>query len=134
MKKLLLISLVLLSFSFANEKNPVTKVLTQANTFTETQTFDSLIEHSQVTITQNYTASTEEYIFCNATSNVIVVTLPAVSAGLQYTITKTDAITTHNITVDGNSSETIDGELTQALTTQYDAITIVSNGTTWFTL
>jgi len=48
MKKLLLISLVLLSFSFANEKNPVTKVLTQANTFTETQSI-----HGNLIVTGN---------------------------------------------------------------------------------
>ena len=95
---------------------------------------DGIIKHSQATKTTAYTASTEEYLFCDGTTAGFSITLPAVSAGLQYTITKTDAITTHNITVDGNSSETIDGELTQALTTQYDAITIVSNGTTWFTL
>ena len=133
MKKLLLISLVLLSFSFANEKNPVTKVLTQENTFTETQTFDSLIEHSQVTKTSSYTASAEEYIFCNATSNVIVVTLPAVAEGLQYTVKKTDA-SANAVTVSTNASELIDGEATQALTTQYDVITVVGTSTEWLTL
>ena len=81
----------------------------------------------------DYTASTEEYLFCDATSGAITITLPAVSAGLQYTIKKTDS-SANAVTIDGNSAEVIDGELTQVLTTQWDVITIVSNGTAWFTI
>jgi len=89
-----------------------------------------LINHSQITITADYTASTREYIFCNATSNVIVVTLPAQAEKLQYTIKKTDD-SENSVTISGDASETIDSELTQTLTTVNRVMTIVSDGTEW---
>jgi len=92
-----------------------------------------LLSRSQATKDAAYTAATEEYLFCDATGGAFSITLPAVSAGLQYTIKKTDS-SANAVTIDGNASETIDGELTQILTTQYDAITIVSDGTSWFTI
>ena len=38
------------------------------------------------------------------------------------------------ITLDGNSSETIDGAATFVLSTQYESVTIISNGTGWYIL
>ena len=146
MKRILTLVTLCLCFSFAGINNntissvnisanlPNNVVLDdEANTFTETQTFDDLIKHSQATKTSAYTAATEEYLFCDATSGAFSITLPAVSAGLQYTIKKTDS-SANLVTIDGNASEEIDGELTQVLTTQYDVITIVSDGTSWMTL
>lgn len=38
------------------------------------------------------------------------------------------------LTLDGNGSETIDGGATAALSTQYQAVTIVSDGANWLTI
>jgi hypothetical protein len=37
-----------------------------------------------------------------------------------------------NVIIDGNASETIDGATTYTLTTQYESVTIVSDGATWW--
>lgn len=60
------------------------------------------------------------------------VTLPAASgcAGRIYVIKKIDS-SANTVTIDANSTETIDGALTQVLTTQYQSYTIQSNGTNW---
>ncbi len=63
------------------------------------------------------------------TANTFTITLPTAVgiAGKQYVIKNSGSGV---ITVDGDGSQTIDDELTQALN-QYDSITIVSNNTNW---
>ena len=63
----------------------------------------------------------------------ITITLPAVSgcSGRIYHIKKIDS-SAYTVTIDANSSETIDGALTQTLTTQYESITIQNNGSAWY--
>ena len=70
---------------------------------------------------------------CDCTSNNITINLPAAStaSGLQYHIKKIDA-SANTVTIDGNGSETIDGALTQVISTQYNSITVVSDGSNWF--
>jgi hypothetical protein len=70
---------------------------------------------------------------CDCTSNNITINLPAAStaSGLQYHIKKIDS-TSNTVTVDGNGAETIDGATTATLTTQYESITVVSDGSNWF--
>ena len=41
---------------------------------------------------------------------------------------------TANVVIDGNGSETIDGDLTQTLSVQYEALTIIKSGAAWFIL
>ena len=48
-----------------------------------------------------------------------------------YHIKKID-ISANAITVDGNGSETIDDGATAIITTQYECITVVSDGTEWW--
>lgn len=59
------------------------------------------------------------------------ITLPAAasSANKIYKIKKTN---TGDITIDGNSSETIDGALTKVLTVLNECVTIQCNGTAWY--
>ncbi len=81
-----------------------------------------------------YTAlATDELILCNATGGAITVNLPAAasSSGKTFTIKKTDS-GTNAVTIDGNASETIDGGTTYAISTQYEAVTIVCDGSNWF--
>ena len=71
----------------------------------------------------------------DATLGNIVVTLGSAAdlEGKQFTIKKTDS-SGSSITIDPSGSETIDGSLTQVISTQYVSITIVSDGTEWFIL
>lgn len=72
-------------------------------------------------------------IFLN-NSDTFTVTLPpaAVSNGVWFTFVKTSAAASA-VTLDGNASETINGSTTYAsIDAQYDAATIVCNGTAWF--
>lgn len=72
--------------------------------------------------------STDHIIDC--TSGTYTVTLPTAASitGREYIIKNSG---TGVITVDGNASETIDGALTYILGTQYDSLTIISNGANW---
>lgn len=83
--------------------------------------------------TSTYTAADENVILCDASSGAFTINLPAAASftDRQYVIKKTDS-SANAITIDGNSSETIDGATTQALTVQYQSITIACNGSNWF--
>lgn len=51
--------------------------------------------------------------------------------GLQYHIKKIDS-SANTLTIDADGTETIDGQLTQVLNTQYQSLTIVSDDSNWF--
>ena len=83
-----------------------------------------------------YTATATDYaIMCDASGGGFTITLPAVAShtGRVYHIKKIDS-SGNLVTVDGNSSETIDDATTATLASQYDAITIQSDGDEWFIL
>jgi hypothetical protein len=63
----------------------------------------------------------------------ITITLPAAasSTGRIITVTKVDA-GAGDVTIDGNGAETINGNATHDLTSQYESITIYCDGTEWF--
>jgi hypothetical protein len=84
------------------------------------------------TTSASYTAAAATVILANANSAAITVNLPAASGktGRIYTIKKTDA-SANTVTVDGNAAETIDGATTKVLTTQYEVVRIVCDGTNW---
>ena len=74
----------------------------------------------------------EEGIIIANKATAFTINLPAVSgnSGLFYHI---KSIGAGAVTVDGNSSETIDGQTTQVLT-QWNNMYIKTNGTTWYIL
>jgi len=82
-----------------------------------------------------YTISTSsgiEEVYLLTPSTAISVNLPAASsagAGYKYNIKN---LSTNTITLDPNSSETIDGSATFAISSQYSSVTIVSDGSNWF--
>jgi hypothetical protein len=83
-----------------------------------------------------YTATATDYaIMCDASGGGFTITLPAAAShtGRVYHIKKID-LSGNIVTVDGNSSETIDDATTAVLTTQYESITIQSDGDEWFIL
>ena len=90
-------------------------------------------------ITANYTTDWYDTILLvNATGGNITITLPDSGLvastkdemGKIFYIKKVDA-SANTVTVDGYSTQTIDGATTKVLTTQYDSISIVSDGSNW---
>lgn len=92
------------------------------------------IEFSSVSVSGNQTlTATDGFVtlLVNANSSAITINLPtAVSNAAIFTIKKTDS-STNTVTIDGSSSETIDGAATIVLKDQYNYVQIVSDGTNW---
>lgn len=89
---------------------------------------------AQSTKTANYTAlSTDYFIFGDATAGSITINLPTAVgiAGKVYVIKKIDS-SANTVTIDANSTQTLDGALTIVIGTQYASFSIVSNGSNWF--
>ena len=81
------------------------------------------------TVTANYTVSSIDEIVIQTTSGTTT-TLPSAVGfnGRKFTIKNASA---GDITIDTTSPETIDGQLTQILST-YNSISVVSNGTNYY--
>jgi len=70
---------------------------------------------------------------CDCTSNAITLALPAPVAGLQYHIKKIDSTAnTVSVEPDDPGPELIDGAVSAIISTQYDSITVVSDGSNWW--
>jgi hypothetical protein len=78
-----------------------------------------------------YSASNNEVILADCSGGSITVNLPAASAGAQIKFKKTDA-SANTLIMDGNGAETIDGNLTEDLVSQYESFALVSDGSNWF--
>ncbi len=86
------------------------------------------------TITTNTTLDkTHHTVLVDATSGNITVTLPQITGNLYrvYTVKKIDS-SSNTVTIDGYSSETIDGATTQTLSSQYDKYSLQNDGTEWW--
>lgn len=85
--------------------------------------------------TASYTATVlDKYILGDddTATGIVTITLPAVaSAGNGHVLHVKKIGSTANVVVDGNASETIDGATTATLTTQYEALTLLCDGTSW---
>ena len=92
----------------------------------------SLTTSTVTAATVNVTATSGTYtVLCNCTSNAITVNLPtAVGNSALITVKKTDS-TANTVTVDGYSTQTIDGGTTAVIRVQYASISMVSDGTNW---
>lgn len=83
--------------------------------------------------TTTYTmVSTDHTILANATSGAFAVTLPAVASttGYEFQIKKTDS-SANSVTVTP-ASGTIDGAASFVLTSQYQSVSVTSDGTNWW--
>ena len=88
---------------------------------------------SLVSKATTYTALLKDgYILCDASSGAFTVTLPTASgiSGKQIIIKKIDS-SANAITIDGDGAETIDGSATQSLPSQYDYLSMHSDGSNW---
>lgn len=84
------------------------------------------------------TGSPKDVYLVTTGSSAVTANLPAVAssdaaAGRVVTIMKADS-GSGAVTIDGNSSETINGATTVALSSQYNYRTLVSNGSAWFVI
>lgn len=72
-----------------------------------------------------------ETVLCDATSGTITVTLPtAVGTHNVHSIKKVDS-SSHSVTINTTSSQTIDGGSTATILIQYASISVVSDGSNW---
>jgi len=88
--------------------------------------------YTQTAATRNHSAKTGwEVILCDCTSNNITINLPtAVGNQARLTIKKIDS-SGNTVTIDGSGSQTIDGGETATITSQYSAVTVVSDNSNW---
>jgi hypothetical protein len=88
------------------------------------------------THTSNHTISTDNVIIpVNTSSSAVTITLYAASGNAGRIVCVKDvggAAYTNNITIDANSSETIDGQATQAISSNYGAVKMFCDGSNWF--
>ena len=77
--------------------------------------------------------TTEMIAHVDATTGARTVNLPSASgkAGQIFIVQKTDS-TANTVTIDGASSETINGSATYALTAQYQTVTLLCDGESVF--
>ena len=98
-----------------------------------TTPLDGRVSFAVNSVMANYTATaSDRVILCDATGNSITVSLPSASGitGRVYTIKRIDS-SANTVTIDPDGSETIDGASTYSLSSQWDFVTIVSDGSNW---
>lgn len=77
--------------------------------------------------------ATDEVILCDVTAGAIAITLPPPVA--RKTIKFLDIVGlagTNNIVISQNAAETLDGATSITLDSNYEALTLISDGTNWF--
>lgn len=93
----------------------------------------NLFKSKMTSVSTTATADAEDdVLLCDATSGAFTVTLPAAASytGKEFSFKKTDS-SSNIVTIDGNGLETIEGKTSIRLCSQYDALTIVSDGANW---
>jgi hypothetical protein len=96
----------------------------------------AILKHKVNSQSATYTATTgDEAIPMDASGAARVVNLPAAStmSGKVLRVIKTDS-SSNTVTVDGNGSETINGQLTWVLSRSYEYVEIISTGSAWIVL
>ena len=93
-----------------------------------TTAIETITASSDVLDNSNY------IILADASSNTVTLNLPAASGntGLTYIIKRTDAAGSYAVILDANASETIDGSTTYTLSSQYQSIRIICDGSNWY--
>lgn len=105
--------------------------------FDTTTTRLSGLKTNVATKTANASISNIEHVILgNATSGQITLTLPTINsaANQQYIIKKIDA-SSNKVIISASVNETIDGNSGYSISTQYETLTVVSDGSTgWYIL
>jgi len=84
--------------------------------------------------TSNYTASNWDFVLVNlvGASGDVTITLPAASSDAQVVVKIAGVANGKTVTVDGNSSETIDGAATKIMDSDYESMHLISDGSNWW--
>ena len=99
----------------------------EGNIVTATVLDTDSIKGTTSTQTSSFTAAAATHYLCDATSAAITVTLPSASAGnVVYKFVKKDS-SGNAVTLSGVSGTT-------SLSTQYQAVTVFNDGSTWFSV
>ena len=88
----------------------------------------TILPQLQVLTTNTILNSSHNIILVNSTTPTTI-TLPSATDKKQYTIKN---INTGSVTIMPNGSDTIDGQVSLAISTQYTSYTIISNGDCWY--
>ncbi len=100
----------------------------------KTSTVTTAPTRTTVSKSSSFTASTSEAAIyeIDCTGGNVIVTLPAASgaANRGWVLRRIDA-SANTLTVDPNGSETINGQTTWPIVSQYETLDINSNGTSW---
>jgi hypothetical protein len=128
------VSLISLGDKWVVSQNTSPDELTNLNVVGTLDVDNDLVNTMGVTTVGTTGAITTEDLV-NATTGGITITLPpAATAGTGKVIHIKDrdgSATANNITIEGDSAETIDGSLTFVLTVNYQSVTLVSDGSNW---
>jgi hypothetical protein len=98
-------------------------------------TASTVVNRAIQTKTSAYTlTANDSVILADASGGAFTLTLPTAVgiSGTVYTIKRISA--SNNVTIDGAGAETIDGAATYVLTAQWQAVELISNGTSWFVI
>ncbi len=114
---------------------PATRVLDDPEEFHKFAMFMSRFTKKvsvPISVSADYTVTAEVYwVRVDASGGARTISLPPVGEiGRPIGFIKTDS-STNAVTIDASGSETINGATTQTLPTQYSAILIIDNGTSW---
>ena len=84
--------------------------------------------------TSDYTASNGDFVLVNlvGAAGDVTITLPAASSDAQVAIKIAGAANGKIVTVDGNSSQTIDGATTRTMDSDYESMHLISDGSNWW--
>jgi hypothetical protein len=68
----------------------------------------------------------------NSSGGPLTLTLPAPAANASIIVKDLGSAYTNNITINPNAAETIDGLASKVIQSQYESVTLLSDGTNWF--
>lgn len=112
----------------ADINNAIREQMSQLRTW-----YNSLLPYEALSADDTQAAADANKVLgVDASGGAKTITLPTAASigGRVYSVIKTDS-SAYTVTLDGDGSETIDGLTGQVLRQQYDALTVVSDGTNW---
>ena len=99
-------------------------------TFTDSVSVAPMFQ--SVLVSRNYTVGrTNRFVLVDATPGNVVITLPAQPQSVPIVVKKTDS-TVNTVTVGVSGPGSIDGALTQVISTQWGTLVLNPDGKNWF--
>jgi hypothetical protein len=110
---------------------PTSSVWTIDNSSATEQLWTTTSKSANYTVTES---DRDKLILVDASGGAVTISLLAAATagnGFRVVIKKTDN-SANTVTIDGNGSETIDGNTTSVLSSQYDSDNLISDGSNWY--